>query len=56
MTLAKENLIEVARLQLKGLVHYHSREHVSVKADMVLEKELQHVDMYAIASRLSHWE
>ena len=50
-------LIKVARLQLKGLVHYHhGREHGSMKADMVLEKELLHVDMHAIGSKLTHWE
>ena len=44
----------VAHLQFRGSAHYHhSEEHGGVQTDMMLKKELLHVDMQAMGSGLS---
>ena len=47
-----------ARLQFRGLVHYHhGGKQGATLADMVLEKELRALHIYseATGSSLSHW-
>ena len=47
----------VTTYSVRDLGHYlHSREHGSLQTDMVLEKEVLHVDLQPTGSRLSHWE
>ena len=49
-----KHLTEVLTYNFRGLVHYHhGREHDSMQAHMLLEKELLHVDMQTTGSKLS---
>ena len=59
VTLRKENIYLGLPYSFRGYVHYHhGKEHDSMRADMVLEKDLRVLHLYLQVAEghcVSHW-